>query len=230
MNFSSQMVRVESKDLHLVAQVHLRAFPQSALSCLGGEAVRRYYEWQLAGPHEHEFVGLWHEGNLVGYAVAGVSRGAMSGFVRRNAGFLARRILMQPWLICTSRFRGRLKLGLRSLSRKKPSPPPARAPSAGRSFGVLAVAIDPAAQGLGLGKLLMNHLETAATERGYGHMHLSVAADNTRAIAFYERLGWQKVVRDGQWNECLEKQCLPARVPSAKGTSESTLIAPKCAF
>jgi ribosomal protein S18 acetylase RimI-like enzyme len=190
---------VRPEDLKSVAEIHLRAFAESALTRLGLEAVRRYYEWQLTGPHDHEFVGVWHEHDLVAYAVGGVSRGAMSGFVRRNAGFLARRVLMQPWLVCKSRFRGRLKVGLRSLSRERPSPPSAWAHSAGRSFGVLAIAVAPAGQGQGLGKLLMNHLESVAKAGGYDRMHLTVGADNAGAIAFYERLGWTKAMNGGHW-------------------------------
>ncbi|MGO8930984.1 MAG: N-acetyltransferase family protein [Limisphaerales bacterium] len=210
-----QCSRVRPEDLKAVAEVHLRAFPESALSWLGLEAVRRYYEWQLSGPHDHEFVGVRHDRKLVGYAVAGVSRGAMSGFVRRNRGFLACRVLMQPWLICTSRFRGRLRLGLRSLSSGRPSPPPARAPSAARSFGVLAIAIAPAAQGQGLGKLLMNQLEKVAVERGYNRMHLTVGADNAGAIAFYERLGWTKMMNGGHWGGGMVKGLAVSSVCSA---------------
>ncbi len=215
MTADMQCSRVRPEDLKSVAEIHLRAFPESALTWLGLEAVRRYYEWQLAGPHDHEFLGIWRGRNLLGYAVAGVSRGAMSGFVRRNAGFLACRVLMRPWLICTSRFRGRLKLGLRSLSRGRPSPPPPRAPSADRSFGVLAVAIDPAAQGQGLGKLLMNHLESVAKAGGYDRMHLTVGVDNAGAIAFYERLGWTKAMNGGHWGGGMVKGMAVGSVYSA---------------
>jgi len=40
-----------------VAKVHCRAFADAALTRLGCEAVRRYYLWQLEGPHEHWFRG-----------------------------------------------------------------------------------------------------------------------------------------------------------------------------
>jgi hypothetical protein len=38
-------------DLDAVAKLHLDAFTDRALTKLGQEAVRRYYEWQMAGPH-----------------------------------------------------------------------------------------------------------------------------------------------------------------------------------
>src|SRR6266550_5132354 len=132
MNFEFQ--RIEPEDLQSVAEIHVKAFPESALARLGLAAVRRYYEWQLTGPHDHEFVGIWRGRNLLGFAVAGISRGAMSGFVRQNAGFLLGRVLTRPWLICGSRFLGRLKLALRSFSGKKAKPQPAPAPAPVRSF------------------------------------------------------------------------------------------------
>jgi ribosomal protein S18 acetylase RimI-like enzyme len=214
MSFEAPVVKITHQDLRTIAQVHSRAFPESALTRLGLEAVRRFYEWQLSGPHDHEFVGIRRDGNLLGYAVGGVSRGAMAGFVRRNRGFLVRRVMLRPWLVCTCRFRGRLKLGLGSLARRKPSPPPAQPKAAGRSFGILAIAVDPAAQGLGLGKNLMNHLEGLARAQGFDRMHLTVAVNNSGAIAFYERLGWMKHYSGGEWAGGMTKRL------SAEGSSQ----------
>ena len=213
MGHRTELLKIQAENLQSVAEIHVRAFPESALTRLGAEAVRRYYEWQLTGPHDHEFVGVWRQRNLLGFAVAGISRGAMSGFVRQNAGFLFSRVLMRPWLVCGSRFRGRLRLALRGFSRKKASPQPVPVPAPVRSFGVLAIAVDPACQGEGGGKLLMNHLEKTATERGFERMHLTVAANNQRAISFYERLGWGKVSSGGDWAGRMHKglSARPAR-------------------
>ena len=41
------VLNLDVKDLPAVASVHMAAFPKSALTMLGTEAVRRYYEWQL---------------------------------------------------------------------------------------------------------------------------------------------------------------------------------------
>lgn len=55
---------------------------------------------------------------------------------------------------------------------------------------VEVVALDPAAQGQGLGRLLMEEAERWARSRGYGSITLNVFATNSRAVAFYERLGY----------------------------------------
>lgn len=45
----------------MVAGVHVAAFPSSALTRLGSEAVRRYYLWQIEGPHVQRFRVVWEE-------------------------------------------------------------------------------------------------------------------------------------------------------------------------
>jgi len=76
--------KIQENDLPHVAAVHLLAFPDSALSMLGTEAVRRYYEWQLVGPHEVTAISAYINTELVGFCFGGMFRGALSGFVRNN--------------------------------------------------------------------------------------------------------------------------------------------------
>jgi ribosomal protein S18 acetylase RimI-like enzyme len=45
----------------------------------------------------------------------------------------------------------------------------------------------------------MAEAERVAHERGYARMNLSVSTRNQQAIAFNERLGWQKVLEGGGW-------------------------------
>lgn len=54
---------------------------------------------------------------------------------------------------------------------------------------VLAVA--PASEGRGLGRLLMSGVEDWARRRGLDHITLNVFDSNTRARALYERLGYE---------------------------------------
>jgi len=182
--------------LHHLAQVtcvHIRAFPESALTRLGPEAVRRYYEWQLVGPHGHHFIGIFDNSVLLGYAVGGTSRGAMSGFVHRNKGFLVRRVVARPWLLLGTEFRSRISAATASLLPSAKQPLVQRTEIPPRSFGILAIAVDPTAQRKGIGRLLMDSLAQAAMDNDFDHMHLSVAAANTQAIAFYEGLGWTRL-------------------------------------
>jgi len=59
--------------------------------------------------------------------------------------------------------------------------------SMGRLYSIV---IDPAVQGRGLGSKLLEACEDAAIKRGCERLSLEVRADNSRAIALYERHGY----------------------------------------
>jgi ribosomal protein S18 acetylase RimI-like enzyme len=180
-------------DLHTVATLHDAAFPNSALSRLGTEAVRRYYLWLLEGPHQATNLGAFDNGVLVGFMFGGLFNGALTGFLQRNRGYLARRVLTHPWLVATPLFRDRVALTLRLLMhRRSKTATPVAAPS-GRNFGILAIAVRPGSQGTGVGKALMTRTEVIARADGFEQMQLSVARTNEQAIRFYEARGWSKV-------------------------------------
>jgi ribosomal protein S18 acetylase RimI-like enzyme len=221
-------------DLPAVAAIHTGAFPDSALTALGVEAVRRYYAWQLSGPHEMFALGVDavqydNDGKivneqLIGYCFVGVFRGALSGFVGANRAYLARRVLMRPWLLANPLFRERLALGLRALS--SPLRPVTAAntlevaaaysvstriqdeTNKSRSFGILSIAVTNVFQSMGAGALLMAKIEAIARQAGFESMDLTVHPSNTRGVRFYERLGWHKdigKVNEGIWQGRMHK-------------------------
>jgi ribosomal protein S18 acetylase RimI-like enzyme len=211
-------------DLPDVAQIHLAAFKESALGRLGHEAVRRYYEWLLTGPHKSVALGAWAREaetgreKLIGFCFGGRFHGALSGFVRKNRWFLARVVVMRPWLAANPLFRERLAQAARILrlsklfARRKPStrarkPNPEHSTQREPTFGILAIAVHPYAQGMGAGKHIMREAERAARAGGYNLMNLTVHPDNVQAVGFYERLGWQKtpLVPGGTWEGTMLK-------------------------
>ena len=54
----------------------------------------------------------------------------------------------------------------------------------------LGIAIHPLARGMGLGKLFMHFLHTAARRRGISKVRLKVYPDNTTAVTLYKGLGY----------------------------------------
>jgi ribosomal protein S18 acetylase RimI-like enzyme len=193
------------EDLTSVALIHRKAFADRALVGLGQEAVRRYYEWQLDGPHDAIALGITQQGKLSGFCFAGVFRGALTGFLRKNMWFLVGRVLIRPWLMASPLFRERLSLAWNVL-RRRSFPSALQAAAAPRSFGILAIAVDPEIQGAGLGKGLMAAAEKKARERNFSCMHLTVDVDNAQAIGFYENLGWQRFPGpDGIWHGYMTK-------------------------
>lgn len=211
-----QSRELQVADLSAIAEVHRAAFPRSLITRLGPEAVRRYYAWQLLGPHEVDAEAAFLEGRLVGYCFGGVFRGAMSGYLRANRGYLACCLLRRPWIILEAARQGRLssrlvRRVLRSGATEDPSAvsTPSTEPVT-RPFGILAIAVDPRTRRAGVGRLLMNRMESAARHRGRTVMELTVHPSNRSAVAFYEQLGWCRVERANQWSGLMRKAVEPA--------------------
>lgn len=185
----------------------MAAFTGSALTKLGINAVHRYYEWQLNGPHELTSLGAFVGNRLAGFSLGGVFHGALSGFLAKNRRFLVSRVLSHPWLLLNPIVRGRLsagRKGLTNLVRPKRSSMHPEGPGP-RSFGILVIAVEPRHQGSGVGKLLMNRAENIAHQLSFPEMRLSVHTDNHQAIHFYEHLQWDRVIRNGVWNGEMKK-------------------------
>jgi ribosomal protein S18 acetylase RimI-like enzyme len=199
--------RIQETDLVVVATNHMLAFPDSVLTKLGSEAVRRYYEWQLIGPHEISARAAFVHDRLVGFCFAGIFRGAMGGFLKRNRAYLLFRVLTHPWLITNPIFRERLLLGTRVLTRlrrREKSRATSTRPSQ-PAFGVLSIGTHPEYQGLGVGKRLMDEAEDFARSLGFSEIHLSVSTNNEQAIRFYERQNWTKELEASGWLGSMKK-------------------------
>lgn len=201
-------------ELPAIVRVHLTAFPESVLAKLGSETVRRYYEWQLTGPHDAVALGAFVNTELVGFCFGGIFRGAMAGFLRKNRGYLAFCVLMRPWLVANPGFRKYLMSRahvLKPLVRFTRSDLSVTHPKAQTvdSFAILSIAMHPRHQGKGIGKCLMQEAESIAHKRGFLQMHLTVQPDNYPAIHFYERCDWERFSKDGVWSGHMRKTLMP---------------------
>ena len=198
-------------DLEAIAALHARAFPDAALTAFGPEALRRYYQWLSEGPHDAAVMLAWHGNRLVGFCAAGWFRGAVREFLRANRLYLAGRVLRHPSLLRTSLVRERIALAVRLTLRfsrlGRPRAKTEAVPQDVRRFGVLAIGTDPDVRGSGAGRALMLEAEDRARREGYDAMVLTVHPDNTRAVTFYEQLGWERRGGDdGRWTGNLEKR------------------------
>jgi ribosomal protein S18 acetylase RimI-like enzyme len=190
-----------------MVKVHMAAFAGSALTTLGINAVHRYYEWQLIGPHELTALGAFVDKRMVGFALGGVFRGALSGFLAKNRSFLVSRVLSHPWLLMNPIVRGRLSAGWKGLlcsTRRSNSAIHSKGPEL-RPFGILVIAVARQYQGQGIGKLLMKRAEEIARRLSFHEMRLSVQPDNQQALGFYESLLWKKISKNDEWNGEMRK-------------------------
>jgi ribosomal protein S18 acetylase RimI-like enzyme len=198
---------IEVVDLPAVAAIHLDAFPTSALTKLGPDAVRRYYQWQLEGPHEVTALAALTDGRLAGFCFGGVFQGAMAGFLRKNRLFLMWRVVTHPWLLFNSLFRDRVGVAIHSarmqMHRAKRASGQKQRPA--KRFGILSIGVDPAFQGMGVGTALMARAEDVARHNGFDAMDLTVDPENLQAVNFYTRLGWTKVVTAERWTGLMRK-------------------------
>jgi ribosomal protein S18 acetylase RimI-like enzyme len=64
---------------------------------------------------------------------------------------------------------------------------------AGTAAEVSYLGVRPSMWGRGVGQLLLRRVQSRLTSAGYTRAELSVYAANDRAVALYERLGWQPV-------------------------------------
>lgn len=199
-------------DLPDVILVHIGAFPDSALTKLGGEAVRRYYEWLLVGPHDALNIGAFAQAKMIGFCFGGIFRGALGGFLEKNRGFLMRRVATHPWLLLNPLFRERAQFALSRLAKRfqpgyapsSPKPAPLPPPNA-RSFGILSIAVAPQHQGSSAARFLMEYSEQVAVERDFSRMGLTVHPSNGRAVRFYEKMGWQRDIKGSSWDGHMSK-------------------------
>lgn len=192
-------------DLPEIVSIHMAAFPESALTKLGKAAVHRYYEWQFTGPHELTVLGAFMEKQLVGFCFGGTFHGAMSGFLQKNRAFLMGRVFTHPWLVLNPLFRDRILKGLKGLPKSKIVKPSRASHPGFRWFGILAIAVEPQHQGLGVGRLLMSRAEETAKGLSFDEMRLTVQPHNQKTVDFYERLRWEKVFKNGVWNGEMKK-------------------------
>jgi ribosomal protein S18 acetylase RimI-like enzyme len=203
MRVQVDLCTLDRSHLDAIATIHRAAFPRSVLTTLGHQAVRRYYAWQLDGPHETYTIGALCDGRLAGFCFGGVFPQAITGYVRRNALFLLSRVLVHPELLGDRAFGRKLDATARKLrtwpaKRNRKRAPSAKLP-AKWAFDILAIAVDPNRQTTGVGKRIMQEAERIARERDFHLMTLVVNPSNVQAIGFYEKIGWERALVKGEW-------------------------------
>lgn len=193
---------IAMSDLQAVVDVHKASFPVSALTRLGDEAARRYYEWQLTGQPEAHFVGAWVENELGGFCCCGCFHGALGGFLSRNRLFLATQLCTHPWLLFHPEVRTAANTAFRRMWH---GTPPELPPNSGKAFGILSIAVTPKHRRKGIAANLMSEAEKAAVQDGYAIINLTVNPRNSEAIKLYEKLGWERSFITEHWSGKMQK-------------------------
>ena len=163
-------------------RIHLQGFPSFFLSLLGPRFLREFYSSFLADSVGMGFVASDSAKQVIGVVVGSVDpRGYFTRLLRRRwwafclacAGAVARRPSCVPRLFRAVRYRG-------------------DAPSGPVRALLSSIVVSPAAQGRGVGKLLIRVWVEEARRRGASGCYLATDADNNDAAnGFYLSLDWK---------------------------------------
>jgi len=178
-----RIVPMSTRHVEEVTAVHLRAFPRFFLSFLGARFLRLFYGCVVREPSAFGVVALPENSEDVLGFVAGTDaprgffkrllRSRLFGFALASVGPFLRRPSIAPRL-------------LRALLYRGDSPP-----GEGRAL-LMSIAVDPEAQGRGVGKLLIDAWVLAARARGAKGLYLATdAVDNDATNGFYLKNGWR---------------------------------------
>lgn len=210
--FTIREIRYE--DLDDVTRIHIASFSDRALSQLGKGAVKRYYQFLFIDFLQSYPICAVANGNtLAGFCFVGVYSGSFSGFLRIHKWYLAGHIFSHPWLMFNPIVREQISLSLKTLKSilkskfyRRPRQtvvankhlseyPPMQKP-----WGILSIAVDPAYQRRGVAEAMMRFVENILKDKGITSLNLSVHTDNSPAVRFYEKMGWEKVPPGDGWN------------------------------
>lgn len=83
----------------------------------------------------------------------------------------------------------------------------------GTEYGeVKRMYVRPQFRGLGLGKLMLNHLAGYARQRGVAILRLETGIHQTEAISLYERFGFQRIPPFGSYRQDPLSACYEKRI------------------
>ncbi|CAN5132479.1 hypothetical protein BH20ACT3_BH20ACT3_01970 [soil metagenome] len=187
-------------DLRWTAELHARELPDGFFVSFGLRFLAAYHGRFLASPVATVMV-IGSAGSTCGFLVGTFDNTRHYHWLLRNGapmvstGLLSvcTRPRLAADLLCTRVLRyGRAIL--RQVSPRAWRRPPGAANAAKPPViaVVTHIAVDPGAQGLGLGRLLIERFAQDAREAGAEEIRLITRVD-TRGPGFYRRLGWQSL-------------------------------------
>ncbi len=165
-----------------VVRLHLNAFPDYFLSCLGPRFLREFYVSFLMDPVAVAFVARDEHAEVVGAVVGPLD----------PRGFFSRLLRRRWWAFCQASLGTALNRPstvrrlIRALAYRGDVPEgPVRAL-------LSSVAVSPSAQGRGVGKTLVRRWLAEAGRRSASGCYLATDADNNDAVnRFYRSIGWK---------------------------------------
>lgn len=181
-----QIVPLSPSHGDAAARLHVLGQPGTFLTSLGAEVLAVLYQVLAASPVGFGFTALEEAGNPLAFAAitTGTGRLFLEMGTRRLPALLPpllRRLVQQPALIGRS-----LQTILYPLVTRETESGPEHIDAA----ELLAIMVDPAWRGRGLGSSLIEATVAGCRRRAIGHLDVTVDAGNDGARRFYERHGF----------------------------------------
>lgn len=189
-------------DANEVAAVHERCFEGYFLTQLGRAFLRRYYASFCRHDSAYGVIARDRENERVAAFVVGTAdtQAHFRVFYRRNmlslllsvpVKFVTNPIIRRQLLSRTSHIKTAALSLVPGLKRRPSKPIGDRGPDNQYPLRLLSIAAAPEYRGSGAADLVSDRFEQFLRADGHKRVGLSVHADNRRAIAFYEKQGWE---------------------------------------
>lgn len=164
------------------------------MTLLGPRWLTALYRRQLEARDSISLVATDADGGILGFCVGG-RPGLVQEFLRTAARRHALLIFWKSLVHAPVRKHAFSQLLRRLGVRPRPAGPPARVPqriwwTQGRA-DLLSIGVLPETRGTGVAGKLIEAFREVGLERGLAYLGLTVQSDNTRAIAFYKKHGWE---------------------------------------
>ncbi len=195
-----EMKLATKADLSLVAECHVLAFPDTLSAQLGTKFVAKSLECFVT--HENKFLLFIPEGGVCAGYVNGIltyenTLGSASSMLQSgfNAGIVA--LLTRPKLLLHPELREKWPLVWKNVIHRFFGDPTMnhrtaeKRPEGYRSVGLPGMCVHPNHRRKGYATKLMLAAEKYAHERGFKHLHCTVATTNTATTDCHTKLGYK---------------------------------------
>jgi len=191
---------LESKDVPEAARLHRTFFPEYFLTHMGQGFVERFYSEFVDRDGNYGYVAICGK-EVVGSVIGTLDyQRCFNRFYRRHFPMLALtlvgRLIMDPYIRRQLAGRtGHVRQALHSFAarRQQTSVLEESLAADGAVARLLSIGVHPNRRGSGLAEQMVDRYCNALWEDGWERVGLSVRPENARAIAFYEKTGWQRI-------------------------------------
>ncbi len=190
----------QPSNLDKLALLHQACFPDSLSRQLGKNYARKTLQWFLADANRF-LLHVENNGKIVGYVGGFISQypgdGSTSGMLRYAMGAAVSGVALKPWMVFNKQIRQMYPLIFKNIYRKiypdkKIVSTVKKYTNEEKKAGLVVIGVHPLFRGKGVFEMLMHAFEEESKNRKISKMALSVKPTNARAIAAYQKAGWQK--------------------------------------